>query len=137
MIDVPELPPRALSPNGAHGHWGPVAEGRAWLRGVVLEAAQRQAPAPHWPRARVSVTAYVCRRGGRPPYHASDRYRPEDVPNLIAALKPLYDGLQDAGVFAGDKAGQMRIGDHEILEVDDYALEHLVIFVEELPPLNG
>lgn len=39
---LPYLPGRALSPNGAHGHWAVVGTARAELRGLVA----------HWPELR-------------------------------------------------------------------------------------
>lgn len=135
---IPELPPQALNPNGPHGSAFPVAEARRWLRAIVARDAEtwRSAGGIEEPfaRARVEVTAFVYwRRTGRKPYHASDRYRPFDVPNLVAALKPLYDGLRDARLILDDTAARLVLGDHAIEEVRDYAEEGLRIRVEELP----
>lgn len=137
---LPELPPRALSPNGSRGAYMEEAQARAWLRGVTAQhgafVRDLDGIAEPFVRARVAVMARVFwnRRDRRPPYQARDRYRPEDVPNLVAALKPFYDGLVDAGIFKGDRAAEMVLGAHEIETVRDYALEGLIVTVEELPP---
>lgn len=138
---LPELPPRALSPNGPRGAYMAEAQARAWFRGITAQRASRvrdleglEAP---FARARVEVMARVFwkRRDPRRPYHVRDRYRPEDVPNLVSALKPFYDGLVDAGILEGDRAGEMVLGAHDIETVRDYALEGLLVTVEELPLL--
>lgn len=115
------------------------AQARAWLRAVTRNAAElaRWATGLEEPfaRARVDVSArvYWNRRDRRAPFHARDRYRPEDVPNLVSALKSFYDGLVDAGLLDGDRAGEMVLGPHDIETVRDYALEGLLVTVEELP----
>lgn len=139
VMFVPELPPSALSPNGGHGNRYEKAEAIRWFRGIIAtraaEAMRRDDCAP-FARARVGVVAYVYwNRGGRKPYQVSDRYRPLDVPNLVAALKPLYDGLQDARIIPGDTVHHMALGHHDIVEVRDYAEEGLAVTIEELPPL--
>lgn len=137
-----ELPPRALSPNGPRGAYMAEAQARAWFRGITAQRASRvtiprilEGFEEPFARARVDVTARVFwnRRDPRRPYHVRDRYRPEDVPNLVSALKPFYDGLVDAGILKGDRAGEMVLGAHDIETVSDYMLEGLAVVVEELP----
>lgn len=136
---LPELPPRALSPNGPRGAFMAEAQARAWLRGMTAQFASLvgdlEGLAEPFARARVAVEArvYWNRRDRGMPYHARDRYRPEDVPNLVSALKPVYDGLVDAGILKGDRAGEMVLGAHEIVTVRDYAHEGLLVRIEELP----
>lgn len=138
VFTLAELPPRELSPNGPHGHWAGAAAARSWFRRIVavrvreqLEALGRRRPAPY-ARASVAVTAHVHRAHRAVlPAHAA-RYRPEDVPNLVSALKPLYDGLQDAGVLVGDRAEQMVLGEHAIVVVGSFADEGLIVEVRPL-----
>jgi hypothetical protein len=138
-IWIPELPPAALSPNGAHGHWRNVADARRWLRAQTGARALGLVPydIEALPRARVSVIAYVCRKRSGIKYQQADRYRPEDVPNLISALKPVYDGLVDAGILEGDRAGQMVLGEHDIRAVEDHDSEGLAITIEALDSPTG
>ncbi len=110
---VHELPGRALSPNGSHGTHHGVAAARREYRAVVAALALNAVRAHSQPfpveYGLVSVTAVFTTK------QAHDKcYRPKDVPNLIYALKPLYDGLVDAGVLVGDQHDQMEIGPHRI-----------------------
>lgn len=143
---VDETIPSALSPNGDRAHWAQLSRGRAAFReacahrirnelrnperrGLMREIRASATPLP-WRRARVSVAAYFASlRPGT--LHAA--YRPEDVPNLVYALKPLYDALVDAEVIEDDNAGQMVLGDHEILPAPSFVAEGFLVTVESLP----
>jgi len=88
---VLRLPPRELSPN-ARVRWAARAAAvkryRESARLVALVALARKKPL--WTKARV-----WCRF-----YFASPHRRDRD--NLLASMKPAFDGLADAGVVADD-----------------------------------
>lgn len=126
MVFIPLLPGAALSPNGAHGAWGPVSAARKELREATYYAVQeRRDRPPPLTRARVGITLY---RAKMRLYNS--RYRPTDVPNMVSACKPVYDGLVDAGVLPDDDAAHMRLGEHAIEAVETAAEEGLRVTVE-------
>lgn len=134
---VPDLPGRALSPNGSHGSWSSVAQARSFYRTRCKLLFQEQrdalgelAPAAYR-HAEVLVHASFCRLPD-PPYQRIDMYRPRDVPNLVSALKPLYDALKDAALIVDDDARHMRLGMHVIDEVRDWSLEGISVTVAEV-----
>jgi hypothetical protein len=55
------------------------------------------------------------------------------VPNAIYAMKPVYDGLQDAGLIRDDNYECMVLGPHTIERCVNASLEGLLVVVEELP----
>lgn len=135
-ILVPTLPLIALSPNGPHGtHYGAVSAARETLRAEVtvdaLGELQRLGLSASWvplAHSRVGIELRVCRkRLGDDGY-----YRPRDTPNMVSAMKPTFDALQDAGVIVGDDAKHMELGEHRIVEVPTRAEEGIVITIEEV-----
>jgi len=148
-----ELPPAELNPNAsgrhakgeanAHGRrWSAEQEARKWYRELLANRWQTfvrveqergripfELPLAH---ARVSVTAEFCWRR-RQPAHQAKHYRPNDVPNLIFALKPLYDALQDAGAIVGDSFTQLEFGPHRIIAVGELAFEGITVELEPWP----
>ena len=106
-LDLP-WPPAALNPNRARSlHWtarhGAAKQYRSdcfltakartgWLR-------RNKAPVPMPLPAPVSATVT---------FWMPDRRR-RDLDNLLAAMKPAWDGLVDAGLLADDNADQLSI----------------------------
>lgn len=90
-ITIP-LPPKEVR-NNWRGHWarkaGAVKQYRFEAQFQAIQAMGR--PAPFWKKAKVHITAYF------------PTARHLDPTNLIDALKPAFDGLEDAGVIVNDK----------------------------------
>jgi crossover junction endodeoxyribonuclease RusA len=86
------LPPKEVR-NNARVHWAKKAKAvKAYRFEAMFAAIQAIAGnAPFWKKAKVHITAYF----------ATARHL--DPTNLIDALKPAFDGLQDAGVIENDK----------------------------------
>ena len=104
-LDLP-WPPADLNPNRARGlHWGARREASAVYRrecfvvahqailGRIRHSHNLPLPAP--------VSATVT-------FWMPDRRR-RDLDNLLAAMKPAWDGLVDAGLLADDNADQLSI----------------------------
>lgn len=130
-IFMPILPKQALSPNsGEHRSrrdpWaisGAKMEMRADVANLCLASDDCRAVTTPFDRARVSVTMYWHKRA------RDGFYRPMDVPNAVYALKPLYDGLQDAGLITDDDYRHMELGPHYIERAER---EGLLVTVEEI-----
>jgi Holliday junction resolvase RusA-like endonuclease len=91
-ITIP-LPPKEVR-NNWRGHWAKKAAAVKQYRSQAAWAAWREMGSirwPKWKKASVKVTAYF------------PTARHLDPTNLIDALKPAFDGLQDAGVIENDK----------------------------------
>jgi crossover junction endodeoxyribonuclease RusA len=91
-ITIP-IPDKRLSPN-ARVHWA--AKGRLTRLSrsgaeLVAKSALKGAPPPKWAKCRANVTAYF-RTKAHP-----------DPDNLIARMKSVFDGFEDAGIVADDK----------------------------------
>ena len=86
-------PPAPLRPN-ARCHWAvkskAVKSYRAFAKVLAIQAFANQPP-PMWERASVQII-WRCRTLRHP-----------DPDNILASLKAVFDGLQDAGVVANDK----------------------------------
>jgi crossover junction endodeoxyribonuclease RusA len=102
FVAVLPLPPRDVSPN-ARVHWA--------VRHKATKAARKsawywflRALPKGWKYTPVCLDiAYHC------PV-SSVGYRPRDVQNAIAALKPSIDGMVDAGVVPDDSAKWVQFG---------------------------
>jgi len=91
-ITIP-LPPKEVR-NNWRGHWAKKAAAVKWYRKTTnLHAVYQLAAVDRkfWKKAKVHITAYF------------PTARHLDPTNLIDALKPAFDGLQDAGVIENDK----------------------------------
>lgn len=89
LVVTLRLPPRILSPN-ARPHWAAKARAvRQYREAAYLLALAERPPRP-MRRARVTATFYFPSR------------RRRDPDNLLASLKPAFDGLADAGVVTDD-----------------------------------
>ncbi len=95
-----DWPPRELSPN-ARSHW---ARRQRWVRTYRGEAKVAALTAMGTQRftLRPPVAAMVV-------FHPPDG-RSRDQDNLLAMLKPAWDGFQDAGIIEDDSADKLRIG---------------------------
>ena len=106
-LDLP-WPPAELNPNRARGlHWGARREASALYRrdcflitrDMMNRALRIKAPVPSPLPTPVSATVT---------FWMPDRRR-RDLDNLLAAMKPAWDGLVDAGLLADDNADQLSI----------------------------
>ncbi len=94
-ITIP-LPPKEVR-NNWRGHWAKKAAAvktcRTETRLIAVRAiaSSEMSDGLPWKKASVKVTAYF------------PTARHLDPTNLIDALKPAFDGLQDAGVIENDK----------------------------------
>lgn len=130
-IFMPILPKQVLSPNSGERRsrrdpWaisGAKMEMRADVANLCLASDDCKAILTPFKKSRVSVTMYWHKR------RSDGFYRPMDVPNAVYALKPLYDGLQDAGLIAGDDYERMELGPHYIVRAET---EGLFVIIEEL-----
>ena len=131
---IPLLPATALSPNGNRQHWSKVSAARKELR----EATAWMAPPVYGPgdmfdKAGVTLTdparvTLICRQTRRKP--RDGRYRPRDVPNAVYALKPVYDGIQDAGLIVDDSADHLPEMVVRIEWIEEYRDEGIAVMVE-------
>ena len=93
-----QQPPRVIHPNGRtrkhKWRWRVVRDFRALVHSLAYCQIQEhfRGQPPMWPAATAQVTIYYGRGQRR-----------QDDDNLIAWLKPAFDGLQDAGVIANDR----------------------------------
>lgn len=142
------LPVRGLSPNGDRRVWvqrSARKEYREECAAALLEQLGGRRGDP-FPFAVVGVAALVCRQR-MPSGHtmtpallrAQDRYRPHDEPNLVYALKPLFDALQDVGVLWGDDADSMELGHSRIVRVEQWEDEGVDVEIAGRlgPPRSG
>jgi len=128
---IPTLPKVALSPNGNKGGtWAGRHGATRELRGIAKIAVQsaRNPPLAVYDRARIDVE---YRHTGSKK-HRDGHYRPRDIANAIAALKPVYDGIVDAGIIPDDSYDHMELGPHRIVRVERYEDEGLAVTIEEL-----
>ena len=106
-VELP-FPPRELSPN-ARVHWRVRARATAEYReacGWAAKTAIQQAAGmvfPLTPPVEAEVTFIV-----------PDRRRRDLVDNLLASLKPVWDGFVDAGLLIDDRAGMLSLSKAEV-----------------------
>ena len=132
-IFMPILPKTELSPNSGERRsrrnpWaiaGAKMEMRADVANCCLASEDCRAVTEPFERARVSVTMFWHKR------QSDGFYRPMDVPNAVYALKPLYDGLQDAGLLKDDDYLHMELGPHFIKRAEQEGLLVVISEIEE------
>ncbi len=125
---IPLLPATALSPNGNRQHWSKVSAARKELREATwLSFLPRLGPHETIDPARVTLTLHQTRRKPR-----DGRYRPRDVPNAVYALKPVWDGLTDAGLIVDDTAEHMPDPVVRIEWIEELRDEGIAVKVEEI-----
>ena len=105
-LDLP-WPPADLNPNRARSlHWSAHHRAAAqYRRDCFLIAYDQMALFRPWGRSFFPLT---------PPITATVTFqmpnrRRRDLDNLLAAMKPAWDGLVDAGLLADDNADQLTI----------------------------
>lgn len=92
-ITVP-IPDKCLRPNGNKSHWSKVSKARHAQRlGTFMECKKALAgrKSPMWEKCIVA-----------PEVRFSTHHR-MDNDNIIASLKGVFDGIQDAGIVANDQ----------------------------------
>ncbi len=109
------LPPRALSSNGAHGHWASKAAARKVYRATVFTHARNAARVIQWNGTRsVRVDLLFGIKGAR----GEGWYAPRDESNALSAFKAGFDGMVDAGVVRDDSRRWLHLGSVEITAED-------------------
>jgi crossover junction endodeoxyribonuclease RusA len=104
-VELP-LPPKELSPNARchyHAKARAVKEYRTTSAIYAREAMGRY-PAPHLESARIKATFLF------------ETNRRRDPDNLLASLKPAFDGLRDAGILKDDNQIEHAPVDQTIVE---------------------
>lgn len=130
------LPDERLSPNSGQAmkRWS-LIKGRAeYLAECRTEIRLGDVPPTALDYARVEVVARVCRKRVKAfasPARSIGRYRPLDEPNLLYALKPMYDALVQCGVVADDTTRHMRCEMPRIQEVPEHTAEGVFVTVVE------
>jgi len=94
-IRLPVCPDAVLSPN-ARSHWGPKSRAVKQLREIAYYFGLQAMWAQDWSTALgpVTVRATIGWSRGR---------KRMDPTNLADMLKPVWDGFQDAAIYANDK----------------------------------
>lgn len=93
-ITIEQRLPSARDPNGRK-HWRDIGKGaRVERDAAALEwrAKLGTCPAPKWLAASLEITWYY-----------KDKSRMPDLDNMVARCKPLWDGMEDAGIMLNDK----------------------------------
>ena len=91
ILNIP-APPRAVHPNARVHYFARARAVKRYRREVAMIALGARAQASDLPWQRVRADIRFC--------YPVRRRRDRD--NAIAALKPAFDGLQDAGLIADD-----------------------------------
>lgn len=95
LVVVLRLPSMTVSQNDSHCHWRIKARAvkahRTEAAAIVCEEMRRLGIVGPWPSARVSATMFFRIRARRDPH------------NLPERLKPILDGIADAGLVANDR----------------------------------
>lgn len=108
-LELP-FPPPQLSPN-ARVHWREKARVVAAYREGCGWAAKVDGFTQHWRRDELPLKSPVR---AAVTFVVPDR-RKRDLDNLLAMLKPAWDGLVDAGVLAGDDSERFSVESTEIV----------------------
>ena len=108
-VIVLPLPPRELSPN-ARPHWAAKARAVQRYREAAYLSALAERPVAPLPVARVTSRFFFRTR------------RRRDRDNLLASLKPAFDGIADARVVAND-AGMIHMPVEQYVDRRDPRVE--------------
>ena len=102
-------PPKELSPNVARGlHWRTKASAtKQYRRDCYYDARDSAWPIESPPLLRSPVLATTT-------FHVKDKQR-RDIGNMEAALKPLWDGIVDAGILVDDDYKHLRHGESKVV----------------------
>jgi len=109
MVIVLPLPPRELSPN-VRPHWAAKARAVRRYREAAYLSALAERPARPLQAARVTSRFFFCNR------------RRRDRDNLLASLKPAFDGIADARMVAND-AGMIHMPVEQYVDRTDPRVE--------------
>ena len=111
-VIVLPLPPRELSPN-ARPHWAAKARAVKHYREAAYLSSLAERPARPMHAARVTARFFFRNR------------RRRDRDNLLASLKPAFDGIADARVVAND-AGMIHMPVEQYVDRTDPRVEIVV-----------
>ncbi len=139
VITVPGPLGENLGQN-AHVHWRVKARAtktarETWWGATSVLLNSYRALRGEIPRARFTVTAYFCRKGVKTQneeYLKSTGYRPRDEDNLLAAMKPAFDGIVSSGLVPDDSSQYVTHGTPRIVWVEAYEQERVEVLVEPL-----
>jgi crossover junction endodeoxyribonuclease RusA len=112
MVIVLPLPPRELSPN-ARPHWAAKARAVKHYREAAYLSSLAERPCRPLQAARVTARFFFRTR------------RRRDRDNLLASLKPAFDGIADARVVAND-AGMIHMPVEQYVDRRDPRIEIVV-----------
>ena len=115
MVIVLPLPPRELSPN-ARPHWAVKARAVRCYREAAYLSALAGRPGRPLHAAKVTARFFFRTR------------RRRDRDNLLASLKPAFDGIADARVVAND-AGMIHMPVEQYVDRRDPRVEVAVVAV--------
>jgi len=105
-VEIPQLPPKELSPNGRY-HWAVKARATRVLREAAFYCAMTNTSRPQYHEAEVSITIVV-----------PDRRHMRDTDNVLASLKPAIDGCVDAGIIPDDSPPHLYYRLPVVWEID-------------------
>lgn len=116
-IAVPGIPP---GPNVMRTkHWSFRSRVSKQFRGdthlVAIDARNKSGATFPWDHVRVTYE-----------FHVPNRNR-HDPDNLIAACKPILDGIRDAGIIADDSGAHVTIGPPAIIVTPRLSSVHVLI----------
>ena len=118
-------PPKELSPNVARRlHWAKKASAVKEYREtcgweVIAQMGTDVFGFPYTSPALATVT-----------FHVKDKIR-RDIGNLDASLKPLWDGIVDAGILADDDYRHLRHGESKVV-VEPKGTKRVEVTLEEI-----
>ena len=122
-------PPKELSPNVARRlHWAKKATATKQYRSdcgweAKLQTWDKDDKAYYFESLASPVLATVT-------FHVKDKIR-RDIGNLDASLKPLWDGIVDAGILADDDYKHLRHGESKVV-VEPKGTKHIEVTLEEV-----
>ena len=119
-------PPRELSPNVARRlHWAKKAAAAKTYREQCGWEARLSPSALLHPTRRMLTSPVLATTT----FYVKDKIR-RDIDNLMASIKPLWDGIVDAGILQDDSHKHLRhaepqlvVGDEKYVEVTLMGLE--------------
>ena len=122
-VEIPYLPPSALSPN-SRAHWGTKARATAQCRRdarlCAIDAVQRKVET-RFTKAKLKVTIYV-----------KDKRYIMDNDNALSMVKSFIDGCVDAAIIPDDKPAHLTIEGVEYIVSKEKAPMTVLEFQEVL-----
>ena len=114
-VIIPGVP--KIATNGPHGHWSVRSRERKKWRHLVVLAIGQKKPSSPFERVFCTFIRATCRE--------------PDFDNLVASMKPIRDGLVDAGIVVNDKTSNMPEAKY-IWEKAAKDNSHVRVIVEEV-----